>query len=60
MKRQRHAAAAILLLQGLSSLAAQVPQVPQLAISSNGRFLHTSDGRPFFWLGDTVASLRAA
>lgn len=28
-------------------------QVPSLKISSNKRFFQTSDGKPFFWLGDT-------
>ncbi|SHM31738.1 Putative collagen-binding domain of a collagenase [Cyclobacterium lianum] len=28
--------------------------LPSLRISSNGRFLVTSDGHPFFWLGDTA------
>jgi Protein of unknown function (DUF4038)/Putative collagen-binding domain of a collagenase len=25
----------------------------QIKVSSNGKFLETSDGKPFFWLGDT-------
>ena len=40
----------ILLLSAVCfSLAAQT-----LVVSPNGRFLQTSDGRPFFWLGDTA------
>lgn len=27
---------------------------PQLHVSDNGRFLTTAEGKPFFWLGDTV------
>ncbi|MBI5387760.1 MAG: DUF4038 domain-containing protein [Verrucomicrobia bacterium] len=27
---------------------------PALRVSENGRFLVTSDGKPFFWLGDTA------
>lgn len=29
----------------------------QLRVSSNNRFLETSDGKPFFWLGDTAWEL---
>ncbi len=29
----------------------------RLKVSSNGRFLVTSDGKPFFWLGDTAWEL---
>lgn len=28
--------------------------LPRLRVSDNGRFLVTSDGKPFFWLGDTA------
>jgi hypothetical protein len=28
--------------------------LPRLRVSSNGRFLVTEDGKPFFWLGDTA------
>lgn len=67
---QRSAIAAILLFQSLSSFAAPGPapvqatqqrthstnerSVPKLRVSSNGRFLQSEDGRPFFWLGDTA------
>jgi hypothetical protein len=27
---------------------------PRVAVSSNHRFLQTTDGKPFFWLGDTA------
>jgi Protein of unknown function (DUF4038)/Putative collagen-binding domain of a collagenase len=27
--------------------------IPQLSVSANHRFLQTSEGKPFFWLGDT-------
>lgn len=35
------------------NLQAQVKPLQQLKISSNKRFFQTSDGMPFFWLGDT-------
>lgn len=28
--------------------------LPRLCVSSNGRYLVTEDGKPFFWLGDTA------
>jgi hypothetical protein len=31
-----------------------LPPVRPLAVSGNRRFLQTSDGKPFFWLGDTA------
>ena len=31
--------------------------LPTLKVSDNRRFLVTSDGRPFFWLGDTAWEL---
>lgn len=31
--------------------------LPGLRVSENQRFLVTSDGRPFFWLGDTAWEL---
>jgi hypothetical protein len=31
--------------------------LPRLTVSENQRFLVTSDGRPFFWLGDTAWEL---
>lgn len=30
------------------------PELPPLQVSSNGRFLETSLGKPFFWMGDTA------
>ncbi len=40
----------------LASAAAQAAS-PQLRVSPNGRFLVYSDGRPFFYLGDTAWEL---
>ena len=34
-----------------------MPTLPRLAVSPNRRFLVTSDGQPFFWLGDTAWEL---
>ena len=42
----------ILILTIITSLA-----TAQLQVSSNKRFLQTSDGKPFFWLGDTAWEL---
>ena len=42
----------ILILTFITSLASA-----QLQVSSNKRFLQTSDGKPFFWLGDTAWEL---
>lgn len=60
MTTHRSAIAAVLVRRSLGSSAAQGPAQPALermvqplAISSNGRFFQTDDGRPFFWLGDT-------
>ena len=39
------------MVSGVSS--AQENRLPMLKISSNKRFFSTSDGKPFFWLGDT-------
>ena len=41
----------------LPSTALAQPRLPQLRVSDNKRFLVTSDGRPFFWLGDTAWEL---
>ena len=32
---------------------AQLKSLPLLKVSANKRFFQTSDGKPFFWLGDT-------
>ena len=32
---------------------AQVKPLPELKVSSNGRYFTTQQGQPFFWLGDT-------
>lgn len=47
-------------LAGLAgtSLASSAPAaLPQLSVSENKRFLVTSEGKPFFWLGDTAWEL---
>src|SRR5687768_15588044 len=36
---------------------AEVDQVGPLHVSSNGHFLTTADGAPFFWLADTAWDL---
>ncbi|MBC7947384.1 MAG: glycoside hydrolase family 140 protein [Chitinophagaceae bacterium] len=36
-----------------TSLAVSQDRVSPLRISSNGRFFQTTEGKPFFWLGDT-------
>ncbi len=44
----------------VSVLQAPVPvsaALPELRVSDNKRFLSTSDGKPFFWLGDTAWEL---
>src|SRR5262245_5628963 len=43
--------AVIFILMTLSRLEAQ--QMPLLKVSKNGRYFQTTDGKPFFWLGDT-------
>ncbi len=35
------------------SLAAELPR---LKVSDNHRYLQTEDGKPFFWLGDTLGN----
>jgi hypothetical protein len=37
---------------GAADATAQAP--PALKVSKNGRFLVTTEGKPFFWLGDTA------
>jgi hypothetical protein len=37
----------------LACIAAAHSQTPRLRVASNHRYLETSDGKPFFWLGDT-------
>ena len=52
------AALTIVVLLGVLVTTAQQPQgLPRLRVSDNKRFLVTSDGRPFFWLGDTAWEL---
>lgn len=43
----------ILALCVTTAIHAQVKPLPGLKVSSNKRFFQTSDGQPFFWLGDT-------
>ena len=42
---------------GLEQSVAAQRQLPRLQVSGNHRFLVTTDGRPFFWLGDTAWEL---
>jgi hypothetical protein len=52
-----------LALAGAASAVARAqdaPAPPPLRVSDNGRFLVTDDGRPFFWLGDTVGDVDLA
>lgn len=50
----RKATIVILLVLAISNvLHAQVKPLPALKVSENGRYFQTSDGQPFFWLGDT-------
>ncbi len=37
--------------------AAEAKRLPRLQVSENKRFLTTTDGAPFFWLGDTAWEL---
>jgi hypothetical protein len=39
------------------SLWSQTATLPELRVSENKRFLVTTDGKPFFWLGDTAWEL---
>jgi Protein of unknown function (DUF4038)/Putative collagen-binding domain of a collagenase len=52
----------MLVVASLLTAAASVEPIaqqrlPRLKVSANKRFLVTSDGRPFFWLGDTAWEL---
>src|SRR5688572_25483005 len=40
-----------LLVAGI--VRSQPAPLPQLKITADGRYFQTSDGKPFFWLGDT-------
>ena len=44
-------------MEDVSAYPRQNPAAPRLRVSDNGRFLVSTDGRPFFWLGDTAWSL---
>src|SRR3954447_5751949 len=49
---------AVSLCTGGGSVEAQrAPTLPRLRVSENRRFLVTTDGKPFFWLGDTAWEL---
>jgi Protein of unknown function (DUF4038)/Putative collagen-binding domain of a collagenase len=50
-------AAAVLLVTSLSAMLETQATLPRLRVSDNRRFLVTSDGKPFFWLGDTAWEL---
>lgn len=50
--RTRHVILLLFVLMFFSLAGAQ-REMPLLKVSSNGRFFQTSDGKPFFWLGDT-------
>jgi hypothetical protein len=55
-RRTAPAVVAALLACTPAGLAAD-QKLPQLKVSENKRFLVTSDGKPFFWLGDTAWEL---
>src|SRR3954462_1086774 len=38
----------------LAASCCGIATTPTLQVSANGRFLRTSHGKPFFWLGDTA------
>ena len=46
---------ALIILVGISFFHQLEAQ--QLRVTTNGRYLETSDGEPFFWLGDTAWEL---
>ncbi len=54
MKTMIQSSAALVVL--ITTLAAAAP-MPALRVSENQRFLVTTDGQPFFWLGDTAWEL---
>lgn len=45
------------LIATAASMAAPSKMLPRLQVSENGRFLVTSDGKPFFYLADTAWEL---
>jgi hypothetical protein len=54
----RRAALLFVAVAILSSAGARAqPRLPRLQVSENQHFLISSDGRPFFWLGDTAWEL---
>ncbi|HRE06306.1 MAG TPA: DUF4038 domain-containing protein [Opitutaceae bacterium] len=42
---------------GASPAPAKAAALPSLRVHAGGRYLETTDGRPFFWLGDTAWKL---
>jgi hypothetical protein len=47
----------LVLMFGLVAVAQSAEKAPNLKVSENHRFLVTSEGKPFFWLGDTAWEL---
>lgn len=47
----------VLALAGALTGSTSAADLPRLRVSTNGHFLVTADGRPFFWLGDDAAEL---
>src|SRR5215831_14950819 len=43
----------LILLIVASAITSNAQPLPRIMVSSNKRFFQTSDGKPFFWLGDT-------
>jgi hypothetical protein len=53
MRKRRIRNIIIFLLVLISQLSANAQQVLPLQVSNNNRYFQTTDGKPFFWLGDT-------
>src|SRR5215831_12599544 len=43
----------LILLIVASAITSNAQPLPRIMVSSNKRYFQTSDGKPFFWLGDT-------
>lgn len=54
---RRWRAAGLIAAGLLAAAEARAQTLPALKVSENRRFLVTTDGRPFFWLGDTAWEL---